>query len=89
MEAKEIKMVLEEDSLKILKEVDAIHRNTLINIGLKLVQKTELYKTLTGSPAEEIQKVASLTSLETIETETETAVEETKPAVGEYSWDDL
>jgi hypothetical protein len=39
---------LDEQSLKILKTVDPIHRYTLINMGLRLVQGTEFYKLLTG-----------------------------------------
>ena len=89
MEAKEIKVILEEDALKILKEVDAIHRNTLINIGLKLVQKTELFKTLTGDSSEEIQKIASLDNIGQIEQSAQKEEAKTEEADIGVSWDML
>jgi len=60
-EAQNIGINLDEKSIEILKKVDKIHRDSLINVGLALVQKTGYYKTLAGiSEAEELEDVASL-----------------------------
>jgi hypothetical protein len=39
---------LDEQSLAILKTIDPIHRFTIINMGLRLVENTEFYNLLTG-----------------------------------------
>lgn len=54
----------DENSKKILMGVDAIHRDSLINVALALVSKTSYYKTLTGVPPAELAQVADLSSLE-------------------------
>jgi hypothetical protein len=47
-EAKSLNINLDSKSIEILKGVDAIHRDSLINVGLALVEKTGYYKTLSG-----------------------------------------
>ena len=47
-EAKSLNISLDSKSIEILKGVDAIHRDSLINVGLALVEKTGYYKTLSG-----------------------------------------
>ena len=54
----------DDNSLNVLKGVDKIHRDSIINIGLALVSKTHYYQTLTGKTPEEVQDVASLDSLD-------------------------
>ena len=70
-EATNIGINLDESSIKILKKVDSIHRDSLINVGLALVAKTGYYKTLTGiSDAEDLEDIASLDILDDEETPT-------------------
>ena len=62
---KEVQVKLDEKSIQILKSVDTIHRDSLINIGLALVSKTGYYKTLTGKNEDaELEEVASLDVLD-------------------------
>ena len=66
---KEVKIKLDEKSLEILKEVDPIHRESIINFGIRLAANTEYFKILKG----EIDSQVSLN--ETIEkTETKSEV---------------
>lgn len=80
----------DENSKKILMGVEAIHRDSLINVALALVSKTNYYKTLTGLPPAELAKVADLSSLEdelSDDTAAKTVKKETKkPPSG---WDDF
>jgi hypothetical protein len=60
-EAQNLGINLDPKSIDILKKVDAIHRDSLINIAIALVSKTGYYKTLTGIDApEDLDEVASL-----------------------------
>ena len=60
-EAKSLNINLDPKSIEILKGVDAIHRDSLINVGLALVEKTGYYKTLSGKNDTEIlEEVVSL-----------------------------
>jgi hypothetical protein len=60
-EAKSLNISLDANSIEILKSVDAIHRDSLINVGLSLVQKTGYYKTIAGiNDTEDLEDVASL-----------------------------
>lgn len=43
---KEVTIQLDDKSIEILKNVEEIHRTSLINVGLALVSKTGFYKTL-------------------------------------------
>jgi len=59
---------LDQKSIDILKKVDSIHRDSLINVGLALVSKTGYYKTLAGltntQDDEDLDEVASLDVLD-------------------------
>lgn len=59
-EAQNLGINLDSKSVDILKAVDSIHRDSLINVGLSLVSKTGYYKTLTGKTPEDLEDVASL-----------------------------
>jgi len=60
-EAKSLNITLDGKSIEILKKVDGIHRDSLINVGLALVEKTGYYKTLTGeNKSDSLDDVASL-----------------------------
>jgi hypothetical protein len=64
-DAENLGINLDSKSIDILKKVDAIHRDSLINVGLALVAKTGYYKTLAGiSDAEDLDEVASLDVLD-------------------------
>jgi len=87
--AKQVNVNFDDNSQGILKEVDTIHRDSLINVGLALASKTEYYRTLTGQASDEVSKVASLSSLDELEKELETP-KETKTATPSASdWDDF
>jgi len=59
--SKQISLTLDDSSIEILTEVDSIHRDSLVNIGLQLVKKTGYYKTLSGKQkSEELEDIASL-----------------------------
>jgi hypothetical protein len=89
---KKVEIALDDSSVEILKGVDDIHRNSIVNIGLALVSKTGYYKTLTGkSEAEDLEDIASL-DIEDEEGETKTKSskkkEVAKPtAKATSSWD--
>ena len=89
--AKNVNVSFDENSEKILKEVDEIHRNSLINIGLALASRTEYYKTLTGTPNPKLTKVASLGSLDELEEELEDEVKPKAKTVvsGGDDWDNF
>jgi len=70
----------DDNSLNVLKGVDKIHRDSIINIGLALVSKTHYYQTLTGKTPEEVQDVASLDSLDEAIKSAETKEETKKSA---------
>jgi len=59
---REVQIILDEKSIKILKELSKIHINSFINYCIRLGEKSELYEILTGK-AEEI-KVPKLTEKE-------------------------
>ncbi len=89
----EFPIEFDENSLRVLKEVDKLHRNSLINVALALVSKTEYYKTLTGQGSEEVSEALSLSSLDDhIETKSQKSTETgeqkqtPKPAA---SWDNF
>ena len=59
-EAQNLGINLDTKSVEILKAVNSIHRDSLINVGLSLVSKTGYYKTLTGKIPDNLEDVASL-----------------------------
>jgi len=67
-EAQNLGINLDSKSIAILKEVDAVHRDSLINVGIALVSKTGYYKTLAGiSETEDLDEVASLDVIDGID----------------------
>lgn len=57
--AKSTSIELDDKSLEILKKVDGIHRNALINLGIHMISKTPYYKNLTG----EVENVLDVVGL--------------------------
>jgi len=88
--AKSASINFDDKSLEILKGVDSIHRDSLINVGLALVSKTGYYATLTGQADSDLTKVASLEDLDKV-LEEEQQVEEvkTQAATTTSDWDDF
>jgi len=84
--AQEIKVTLDNKSIEILKKVDMIHRDTILNLGIALIEKTGLYKTLTNEKtSDKLDEIISLDNLPTI-TKNE---EKTKVESRTKSWDDF
>lgn len=58
-----VQINLDDKSIEILKGVNKIHRDSVISIGLALVEKTGFYRTLTGkNKSNELEDVASIGS---------------------------
>ncbi len=76
-------------SIEILKKVDAIHRDSLINVALALVSKTGYYKTLAGEVGETLEDVASLDTIDELE-QTATSNKVAKaPSKSASDWSDF
>ena len=59
-ESQNLNINLDIKSIDILRKVDAIHRDSLINVGLALVEKTGYFKTLAGlNDSAELEEIAS------------------------------
>jgi hypothetical protein len=93
-EAQNIGITLDDKSIQILKKVDKLHRDSIINVALALVEKTGYYKTLAGiSESEELDDVASLDILDdegksTKSKKTKSSAEAPAPAKKpQSSWD--
>jgi len=83
-----VNIEFDEASLGILKKVDGIHRNSLINVGLALVSKTGYYKTLAGIGPEELAEVAGLNELDKVLEESSENPTETKKDSPTWGSDD-
>jgi len=80
----------DERSKEILREVDEIHRQSLINVAIHMIAKTGYYKSLTGKDEtlEDITDLAAAIG----ETEVKKATEELKPKEqpkSTVSWNDF
>jgi hypothetical protein len=56
---KEVKIKLDDKSLEILKEIDPIHRESVINFGIRLASQTEYFKILKGE-VEEAENIVAI-----------------------------
>ena len=80
----------DENSKTILKKVDAIHRDSLINVALAIVSNTGYYKTLTGELSSDISDVVSLSSLSSLDTPEESKEDKQQvatPTKAATDWD--
>jgi len=75
---KEVKIRLDDKSLEILKDIDSIHRESIINFGVRLAAQTEYFKILKGE-IEDAENLVSINEEKTKETKVE---EETKSDTG-------
>jgi hypothetical protein len=73
-ETKEIKVVFDNLSLDILRKVDTIHRQSMINYAIRLVDETDVFKILSGEKDVEVSIDNKTKDVE----ETVETVEETK-----------
>ena len=73
-EAQNLGINLDSRSIEILKKVESLHRDSLINVAIALVEKTGYYKTLTGKNSE--ADLEDVTSLD-IETEEDSSTSST------------
>jgi len=85
--AKSASIEFDEKSLGILKNVDSLHRNSLVNIGLALVSQTGYYRTLAGITPEDLGDVAGLENLDAVIEKVQETKTETKSGAG-ADWDD-
>jgi len=76
-EAQNLGINLDSRSIEILKKVESLHRDSLINVAIALVEKTGYYKTLTGKNSE--ADLEDVTSLD-IETEEDGETTKIKPS---------
>jgi len=58
---KEVNIKLDDKSVEILNKVDALHRESLINYGIRLLAESQNFKVLTGEA--DSKEIASLSSL--------------------------
>jgi len=98
MEEKQLPITFDENSLKIIKAVPSVHRHSLINVALSLVQQTGYYKTLTGVTEDNtgnLESILDLSMNDTISNDSKTsevtAVTQTTSEVAKKStsWDDF
>ncbi len=75
-EAQNLSINLDSKSISILKKVDASFRDTIVNIGLRMVENTELFITLTGESKN--IPVEDMTSLDSLESNTDNKPKTTK-----------
>lgn len=89
--SKDINIQFEDNALEVLKQVDPVHRNSLINLGILLISKTQYFKTITGDISEVLKDVTSLNSLDALEEELESVKTITKvePAKKATNWDNF
>jgi hypothetical protein len=62
-ENKSVSVKFDKYSKEILKRVDPIHRESMINLGLALVSKTGYFQTLCGVVSEELTDIANIGDL--------------------------
>ena len=74
---KEVKIKLDDKSLEILKEIDTIHRESIINFGLRLASQTEYFKILKGEINIEIEEVSNISTETKVESKPEPVKEDT------------
>ena len=94
---KTVTISLDSKSIDILKKVDTIHRESMINLGLSLISKTGYYKTLTGDSEDTLDKVTdlsilgtnSITNTSNIGTDNVDVAKKTTPVKPKTSWDDF
>ena len=75
---KEVKIRLDEKSIEILNEIDPIHRESIVNFGIRLASETDYFKILKG----EVESTENLVSINEEKTKQESKKETPKTDVG-------
>lgn len=90
-ESKQVTIKLDPISIEIIRKVDPIHRDSMINLGLALVSKTGYYNTITGNIGKELSDVTDLgMSVDNISNKVESKpVDKAPPKKTTSSWDDF
>ena len=88
-ESKTVSINLDKKSIEILRKVDSIHRDSMINIGLALVEKTGYYKTISGQGTGTLDDVASLGSLESLDLNTKVEAKKVEVKKSTQTWDNF
>jgi len=83
--SKSLPIEFDDKSIEILKNVDSIHRNSLVNIALAAISKTHYYQTLTGNIPDDQETVASLDALDNLVEKKEVK----EVAKASTTWDDF
>jgi|SaaInl8_150m_RNA_FD_contig_71_911834_length_996_multi_4_in_0_out_0_3 hypothetical protein len=60
METKTAKVELDAISIATLEKVPSLHRHAVINMGVRLIEKTQFFKTLCGIETEQIEEVLDI-----------------------------
>jgi len=84
-----ISIKLDEESVQILKNINPIHRDSVINVGLSLISKTGYYKTLLGKNiTEDLEEVVSLEAEDNASSENSSKKSKKEVVASEkVSWD--
>jgi hypothetical protein len=94
--SKKIEVTLDSRSIEVLKKVDPLHRDSVINVALQLIKNTGYYKTLAGTNStSELDDVVSLDNLDDLDKSSKTSsnktvketTETSKPKPKSTSWD--
>ena len=82
---KEVKVRLDDKSVEILKEVEAIHRDSLINFAIRLLEAHPHYKIIKGE-VEAIEEVSNLEAINESKTEAKQPEKVEEPDVSFDEW---
>jgi len=101
-ESKEINIPLDDESIEILKKVPVIHRNSIINVAIRLVAKTDMYKELNTDKDVQVEpstaadlgntdadNVKASDGVSNAKVTNKVAVAKAEPAKKVSSWDDF
>ena len=62
---KDVQIKLDDESIEILSKVESLHRESLINYGIRLVQNTEVFKVITGEEEAIVNSIDTLPQQDT------------------------
>ena len=79
---------LDDKSIEILKSVDSVHRNSLVNVALAMISKTPYYRTLMGLINDEPDLAVSLESLDLLSEPKEESKPKAKKSTN-IDWDEF
>ena len=83
---KEVTIKLDEKSIEILKEIEKIHVNTIINYSIRKLKNDKFYKMLVGDEDANECEIEDEEVEESIQTQTKPKDEKPDEDVMEFSW---